>query len=390
MSEIITKLSALEQTFESETKFIGEPEQTNEGRRSSLRWSYATPKFNKTGEEMLKELPNVYPTLVNCANYSKLAYDASLSTGTHEMIKTKDMKYFEKQFPEQIVSKLDVLKVFKVGGVLAYIGRSSIAQSVIVSFKADLDLGTPAVDYKSLTNVDALKGLKVLSSLQEALAQLEKFFHIIDTVKDTLKENPYKLFIVGHSTGGSLASLFGFEAQNLGLNPSVITFGAPKLGYDTNPTTYLKKIVTLFDITSDSIDRADMSKNLNNKRYGFFVNVEAVGDLISALPVGPYQRLGGIPFFIKQVGTSDYPQFLYTQDVDYRLNSRVAKRQGLRYNKGVEDSKDSLDAKLLKLLGQVDSPEMNDIIKSNGTKNDYYFIHGINGDDGESLLKSKL
>jgi hypothetical protein len=93
------------------------------------------------------------------------------------------------------------------------------------------------------------------------------------------------------------------------------------LGYDTNPTTYLKKIVTLFDITTDSIDRADTSKNLNNKRYGFFVNVEAVGDLISALN--------------KQVGTSDYPQFLYTQDVDYRLNSRVAKRQGLRYNKGV-------------------------------------------------------
>jgi hypothetical protein len=68
----------------------------------------------------------------------------------------------------------------------------------------------------------------------------------------------------------------------------------------------------------------------------------------------------------------------------------VTKRQGLRCNEGVQDSKDSLGSKLLEQLNQFYRSHMNDIIKSNGSKDEYYFIHGISGDDGKSLLKTKL
>lgn len=362
-----TKLTTLISSIRINTTFPGEPEQTSSGRRSSLRWSYATPKFNKTPEEMLAELPDVYPTLVNCATFAKLGY-RPLKNG--ETV-TWDLEPYLASLSSRLVTSLDVLEVFTLDGVTMFIGKNDSLKSIIVGFKAKLDLADQPVDYTPLSKKNAMSGIKVLSSFQTALTSLESTYQIVDAVKSTLERFPsFKLFIVGHSIGGSLAALFGFEAQAMGWNPSVITFGSPKLGYDSTPTAYLKKLVTLFGITSDVIDKADMNRHLSDSSKSFFINVESMGDVMPKLPLGKYQKLGGVPFTLKTVDPN-YPQFLYTQDVDYRLNSRSALRAGLRFNKGLRKSAVSLDERLLDLL-DGETYDVVDLIKAGD--NNLYFV----------------
>lgn len=384
MAELISQVSSLSSKIQSETKFLGEPEQTSEGRRASSRWSYATPKFSKSKEEMLKDLPTAYPAVVNCANFSKLAYKPLSQGKSYDLIDgDSNAKMFKDVFGSKVDDELTVLESFTDKSVSGYLGKVDSSKSIVVAFKAGLELLTSSTsDYKPLTKANPhLSGLKVMSTLQDSLSALESKFAIVETLKSTMdKYSGYKLYIVGHSVGGSIAALFGFEAQNLGYKPTIVTFGAPKVGTDTTPSNYLKKIVKLFEILSDVIDKADMFEHITSSKFAVFINVETVGDVVPTLPLS-FQKLGGVPFFLKDVAP-DYPQFLYTQDVDYRLNSRSAIRQGSRYNKGLVDSGASLENKLKELFESVEDYSLEEVAKSS-KKADYLVSF-------ETTLKSKL
>jgi hypothetical protein len=54
---------------------------------------------------------------------------------------------------------------------------------------------------------------------------------ILPVIKQAAQENPsYQLVVVGHSLGGAVAALAGMELQARGLDPTVTTFGEPRIG----------------------------------------------------------------------------------------------------------------------------------------------------------------
>lgn len=84
----------------------------------------------------------------------------------------------------------------------------------------------------------------------------------------------YELHLVGHSLGGAVAGLLGLECKSLGWNPTVTTFGEPRIGNQAL-NEFLDKLFELGDNTS---------VNLNGK----YRRVTHVDDPVPLLPLSEW------------------------------------------------------------------------------------------------------
>ncbi|RPA94010.1 alpha/beta-hydrolase [Choiromyces venosus 120613-1] len=109
--------------------------------------------------------------------------------------------------------------------IVAFRGTYSIANAI-----ADLSLTKQEyVPYPSRGRQEKCEGCSVHSGFYESWTQSEAI--IGDIVDELVRENPdYKLILVGHSLGGAVAALAGLDFKGRGYEPTVTTFGEPKVG----------------------------------------------------------------------------------------------------------------------------------------------------------------
>lgn len=92
----------------------------------------------------------------------------------------------------------------------------------------------------------------------------------------------YKLHLVGHSLGGAVATLSGLDFVNRGWEPTVTTFGAPRLGN----IGLMKYIDKTFDLVLQQRDNAvdGLIQDLNNDLALRFRRVTHIDDPVPLLP----------------------------------------------------------------------------------------------------------
>ncbi|CCH42687.1 putative lipase [Wickerhamomyces ciferrii] len=300
--------------------------------------------------------PAILPLVVDCANYSRLAYgiptlpekfkDVSLDllrkpTNDHiEDDKLKELELFNqslayyKERLSELSDKVDILKSFKVDdqGGTSYIAVDHDKKYLIVAFKGTktkdewlkTNFSIRGIKYKPLNpwgkSNENLKDVDVHEGFYTAIKNLIEDYDIFKTVQKYIDEyKDYKLIITGHSLGGALAALFGIEAQVLGWNPLIITLAAPKIAYVDRPgldiltsgPSFPEKIEKLFDITVDKVTQTYLDlKGLIKSDYGTFINIEHIGDIVPLVPLAPYERLGGIPYLLRSTGPIEINKFL--------------------------------------------------------------------------------
>lgn len=119
---------------------------------------------------------------------------------------------------------------------------------------------------------------------------------ILSHLRDAREKHPeYQLVLVGHSLGGAVAALAGLELKLRGWNPTVTTFGEPRIGN----TGLAKFIDAVFNLDGD---KGSVSSSRTSSRNLSFRRVTHVGDPIPLLPLEEwgYRMHAGEIFITKQ------------------------------------------------------------------------------------------
>lgn len=291
-----------------------------------------------------EKTPAIYPLVIDCANFCRLSYGIPnlpdkykditldlLRKPTEEQISEKDkdsieaikgfnrsLEYFIENM-KTLSGDLDILNSFKVEGLggTSYIAVEKTKKYLIVAFKGtktrDEWIKTNAnvldIDYKPINlwkkSSEILKPVRLHEGFYTAIEQLEEKHKIFEILKGYIESDDfkdYRLLITGHSLGGALASLFGLEAQVVGWNPLVVSLAAPKIGF-IEGGGYPQVISQVFEDNPKKIlqTRDDLQAVINAKE-GYFINIIHVGDVVPAVPIFPYERLGGIPYLLRSTG----------------------------------------------------------------------------------------
>lgn len=291
-----------------------------------------------------EKTPAIYPLVIDCANFCRLTYGIPtlpdkykditldlLRKPTEEQISDNDkdaleaikgfnrsLEYFIEKMKD-LSDDLDILNAFKVEGLggTSYIAVEKKKKYLIVAFKGtktkDEWIKTNAnvwdVSYEPLNpwkkKSDKLKDVRLHQGFYTAIKELEESHKIFETLKEYIESEQYKgyrLLITGHSLGGALASLFGLETQALGWNPLVVSLASPKIGF-IEGGGYPQAISEFFELTPKKVlqTRDDLQAVIEDKD-GYFINIVHVGDVVPAVPLFPYERLGGIPYLLRSTG----------------------------------------------------------------------------------------
>ena len=106
----------------------------------------------------------------------------------------------------------------------------------------------------------------------------EIYDNLFNDLINLSQENPnYKIIITGHSLGGAIAPILANECLPLGLNPTVITFGAPKIG-----NTFFASWMDDIWNTNDNYNNLDNS--YHSKNTPSYFRVSHKGDYVTLLP----------------------------------------------------------------------------------------------------------
>jgi hypothetical protein len=97
----------------------------------------------------------------------------------------------------------------------------------------------------------------------------------------------YKLHLVGHSLGGAVAALAALETEVAGWNPTVTTFGEPRIG-NVGLREYLDELFHLKD--SDDEDDASQKSKSNRKvaEGGRYRRMTHINDPVPLLPLSEW------------------------------------------------------------------------------------------------------
>jgi hypothetical protein len=118
---------------------------------------------------------------------------------------------------------------------------------------------------------------------------------IIPHLKRLHESHPsYQLHLVGHSLGGAVAALAGLETHVLGWNPTVTTFGEPRIG-NIGLNQYLDELFNLNSGgRSKEPDWENEIKNMNNSRYRRLTHIHDPVPLLPLTEWGYHMHAGEI------------------------------------------------------------------------------------------------
>lgn len=113
---------------------------------------------------------------------------------------------------------------------------------------------------------------------------------VLSAVRSVKDKNPdYKLIVVGHSLGASLALLSGIEFQLMNYDPLVIAYASPKVGNQL-----------MMDFVDDIFSTSEVYQEIcdENSFHKGYIRVVHDGDMVPSLPPTNLFSHGGIEYLI--------------------------------------------------------------------------------------------
>nr|ABV03820.1 extracellular lipase [Aureobasidium pullulans] len=222
--------------------------------------------------------------------------------------------------------------------IVAFRGTYSIANTVVdlstvpqeyIPYPGDPDSGASKTDHAKCDNCTVHTGFysswKVASSA------------ILPDVEAAIAAYPdYALTLVGHSLGGAVAALAGLEFESRGWNPTITTFGEPRLG-NAALNEYLDQRFNLLDSTREVWTNTFDERQLRYRR------VTHIDDPVPLLPLTEwgYRMHAGEIYISKSALTPDIEDLQHCvgdedhrciagQDGSLKLDSMQTKADDLR------------------------------------------------------------
>ncbi|KAH0286527.1 extracellular lipase, partial [Aureobasidium sp. EXF-3399] len=200
--------------------------------------------------------------------------------------------------------------------IVAFRGTYSIANTVVdlstvpqeyVPYPGDPDSGASKADHAKCNNCTVHTGFysswKVASSA------------ILPDLEAAIAAYPnYALTLVGHSLGGAVAALAGLELESRGWNPTITTFGEPRLG-NAALNQYLDQRFNLLGSSRDAWTNVFDERQLRYRR------VTHIDDPVPLLPLTEwgYRMHAGEIYISKSALTPDIQDLQHcVGDEDHR------------------------------------------------------------------------
>ena len=192
----------------------------------------------------------------------------------------------------KIVSESSTYKYFDFNYVL---WRNDEYKKYIIAFPGTrnsvLELLSEALNIKLVDYNNVDNGIKVVNYFYKVMIELKEIIFQTNVLIDIDEHPNYQFISIGHSLGGSVATLVLYEAINKkyidpNLNePALITFGQPRTGNEKFVIDFNSKIKNVFRVVRD-------------------------GDIVTSLPysliLNPYIHLGGLILVNKDMNSMNY------------------------------------------------------------------------------------
>ncbi|ODV63620.1 lipase family protein [Ascoidea rubescens DSM 1968] len=207
------------------------------------------------------------------------------------------------------------------------------------------DLSTPLVIYNPIFNQSSI----ICQDINNNCLIHQGFYNLIKNFKDQFLNEMlqlhdlypnYQVIITGHSLGGALANLIGFEFQLLNnWNPLVVSFASPKIGNKNlnneidlkfNSLNNFKKLNNpKFILNSNSNSNSNLNPN-STFDSNMLIRVVHDGDYIPKVPINPLYTHSGIEFrIIKKNLPHLYQDVLLVDKINYKTQSNSKTEQPL-------------------------------------------------------------
>lgn len=173
--------------------------------------------------------------------------------------------------------------------------RSDEYKKYIIAFPGTrnniMELLKEAVNIK-LVNYDGIdNGIKIVNYFNKVVLEIKDLIFTSENLKDIESHPGYQFIFIGHSLGGSVASIMAYEAINKKYitqennNPAIITFGMPRSGNEKWVIDFNTKIKNVLRVVRD-------------------------GDIVPSVPYiplsNPYRHLGGLILVNKDMNSMNY------------------------------------------------------------------------------------
>ena len=173
--------------------------------------------------------------------------------------------------------------------------RSDEYKKYIIAFPGTrnniMELLKEAVNIK-LVNYDGIdNGIKIVNYFNKVVLEIKDLIFTSENLKDIESHPGYQFIFIGHSLGGSVASIMAYEAINKKYitqennNPAIITFGMPRSGNEKWVNDFNTKIINVLRVVRD-------------------------GDIVPSVPYiplsNPYRHLGGLILVNKDMNSMNY------------------------------------------------------------------------------------
>lgn len=271
----------------------------------TLNVSLELPEY-EAPSRMTNYSDTVYDQLYLNANLSNVAY--CVSSLFPRAFKAGDNLKCDLEFCDQEKYRFSVLNVFNKDKKIreknqfygaGFIAVDHIESQIVVSFRGTLDINDAQIDahlipkcYQPLVDTE--------KKCNECLVHSGFYRQYSENYKDLamlVKEymdtyNGHEVVVTGHSLGGAYAVLLGIDLQLMGLEPTVITFGGPKVG-NKNFADYIDEV-----FNSAQLDTNFRQGNMNKLRNGLW-RVIAKDDYVPLLPATELYYHGGLEFGIE-------------------------------------------------------------------------------------------
>ncbi|KAF2669673.1 alpha/beta-hydrolase [Microthyrium microscopicum] len=176
------------------------------------------------------------------------------------------------------------------------LSHAPAAKRVIVAFRGTYsitntiaDLATIPQEYVPYPGAEGNKSGPTVPKCEDCLVHMG--FHsswkntkdvILPDVQISMEENPgYELVLVGHSLGGAIAALAGLDLVGRGYNPTVTTFGEPRLGNQA----FADYVDARFNLSRNGTNAADYEPS----------NFRRVTHVNDPIPLLPLEEWGYMP-----------------------------------------------------------------------------------------------
>ncbi|AMD18678.1 HBL224Wp [Eremothecium sinecaudum] len=212
--------------------------------------------------------------------------------------------YFLKKQGLDIVHSFGDTKHHKAYSGTGFVALDKTTKQILVTFRGSatvtdwiVDFDFELVPYQPLATGNQCPQCSVHHGIYEQF----KIFHdeVLKAVTDLHNQHPdFELIVAGHSLGGGYALIMGIEFQLLGFKPSVLTYGALRIG-NKEMNQWINSIFK----AEEALSRINNGENY----YNTFLRVVQTKDLVPLLPPGGSYGHAGILFTIKDASTFNPP-----------------------------------------------------------------------------------